>query len=237
MIFKSFLGLATLLGALSAYAAANGTSTDRAVLAGYDAFRRGSPIQLEKHAEALRGHVLEPYADYWRLKLQLEDAGQEDVSAFFAQHPGTYVAEMLRADWLRVLGKRRDWERFDAEFGLEEEPDPEIRCYALAARFAQGDQEAAAKFAGSIWREHGSLPEGCTRLAEQLIDAGLFTVTDIWARVRVLFEYGEIAEAKRALGYLPRDEVPNERDLRAAAKQPARLLARKPLRLERRSAR
>ena len=237
MIFKSFLGLTGLLCALCAHAAPAATNGDRAVLAGYDAFRRGNPMQLEKHAEALRDHLLEPYAEYWRLKLQLEDATQEEVSAFLARYADTYVAEMLRADWLKVLGKRRDWARFDAEFKRLEEADEEIRCYALASRVARGDGESAATLAAPIWREQGALPEGCTLLAEQLMEAGNFTVTDVWGRVRVLFEYGKIAEAKRALGYLPRDEAPNERDLLVAARQPARLLARKPLRLERRAAR
>ena len=237
MIFKVFLGCAALLAASSACAASSAAGADRAVLGANDAFRRGNPMQLEKHADALRGHVLEPYADYWRLKLQLEDAQKDEVNAFFARHTGSYVAEMLRADWLKVLGKGGQWDAFEAELGRLEEPDPEIRCYALASRLARGDEQAATVFTASAWREGGQLPEGCALLAERLIDTGRLTVTDIWARVRVLFEYGQIAEAKRTLGYLPRNEAANERDLLAAAKQPRRLLARKPLRLERRSTR
>lgn len=237
MIFKIFLGSAALLAALDAGAASTASAADRAVLAANDAFRRGNPMQLEKHADAMRGHVLEPYADYWRLRLQLEDATPNEVSAFFKQHAGTYVAEMMRADWLKVLGKRGEWGSFDAELGRLEEPDPEIRCYALAARLARGDDTAVGAFTASLWKESGSLPEGCARLADQLIDADRLTVTDIWARVRVLFEYGQIAEAKRVLGLLPRGEAANERDLLAAARHPRRLLSRKPLRLETRAAR
>jgi soluble lytic murein transglycosylase len=235
MIFKRFLALGAFLSAFAANAA-TADKIDGAVLAAYDAFRRGNPIQLERSAALLRGHVLEPYVEYWRLKLQLEDAADDEVKAFLARYSGTYVAEMMRADWLRVLGRRRDWTRFDAELASLEEPDPEIRCYVLASRLARGDG-SAAELAEAVWRDPDPLSEGCKLLSEQMIDAGRISVTDIWARVRVLFEYGAIAEAKRALGYLPRGEAPNERDLLAAARRPARLLARKPLRIERRPAR
>jgi len=227
--------MAALLSAFAA-SAAPADKTDGAVLAAYDAFRRGNPIQLERNAELLRGHVLEPYVDYWRLKLQLEDAADDEVSAFLTRYAETYVAEMMRADWLRVLGKRKDWARFDAELASLEDVDPDVRCYALASRFARGDAQAA-ELAEAVWRDPSPLTDGCTLLSEQMIAAGRISVTDIWARVRILFSYGAIAEAKRALGYLPRSEAPNERDLLSAARRPARLLARRPLRLERRPAR
>jgi soluble lytic murein transglycosylase len=236
MILQRFLVAWGLLCPVAVHAAPGADAMDRAVLAAYDAFRRGNPIQLEKQADVLRGHLLEPYADYWRLKLQLEDATQDEVEGFFARHSGRYVAEMMRADWLRVLGKRGDWVQFDAELGALDEADPEIRCYALASRLARNDASAVAP-AMLVWRESGPLPEGCTLLAERMVDTGRIAVPDIWARVRLLFEYGETAEAKRALGYLPRAEAPDERDLVTAAKRPARLLERRPLRLERRSAR
>jgi soluble lytic murein transglycosylase len=231
------LGLFAALCSVAAYAApAEKGGADRALLSAYDAFRAGDAMRLAKHAPALRGHVLEPYADYWRLRMQLEDAQESEVREFLARHAGSYVAEMMRSDWLKVLGRREDWSRFHIELRSLEEADADIRCYALRARLARGDDSAFGA-AASAWLEPGPLAEGCARLAEHLIEDGRLNASDIWARVRVLFEYGQIAEAKRALGYLPRDEAPDERDLVQAAKRPGRLLARKPLRLERRAAR
>ena len=63
----------------------------------------------------LEGHVLEPWLDYWRLSMRLEDAPNRDVREFLATHANLYVSERLRSDWLRVLGKRSDWSEFDRQ--------------------------------------------------------------------------------------------------------------------------
>jgi soluble lytic murein transglycosylase len=62
-------------------------------------------------------------------------------------------------------------------------------------------------------------------------------VADVWQRVRVLFENGQITAAKEALGYLPKAEAPDERLLAEAARHPKRLLERLPKNMERRATR
>ena len=66
-------------------------------------------MKLAKQAKKLEGHALTPWLDYWRVALRLEDASARDVGQFFAEHGDTYVSELLRADWAKVLGKRRAW--------------------------------------------------------------------------------------------------------------------------------
>src|SRR2546426_10338437 len=88
-----------------------------------------------------------------------------------------------------------------------------------------------------MWLEPRELPEGCSKLADAMMEEGQLTVSDVWRRVRVLFEYGQITAAKTALGYLPRNEAPDERMLADAARQPKRLLSRLPKDLEPRATR
>ena len=40
----------------------------------------------------------------------------------------------------------------------------------------------------SIWAEPRELPEGCARLADTMVTRGRISITDIWQRVRILFE-------------------------------------------------
>src|SRR3970040_1467925 len=100
MILKGFRNFTAALCSTAATVAAADVKPDAAFLAAYDAFRSGNAIRLAKHATALRDHVLEPYVDYWRRKLQLENASESEVRDFLSLHSDAYVAQMMRAEWL-----------------------------------------------------------------------------------------------------------------------------------------
>jgi soluble lytic murein transglycosylase len=239
MIFKQFrktgLALSVVLFAM-ARQGVTAPASDESILAAYDAYRAGDAMKLAKHSKKAGEHALAPWLDYWRVALRLEDASASDVAQFFAHHGDTYVAELLRADWVKVLGKRRAWQDFDREMEKVPRPDLEIRCYVLSSRIAAGD-EAAFTEAARIWLEPAELPEGCARLADTMMKQGRLSITDIWHRVRVLFENGQITAAKTALAYLPKKEGPDERALAEAARTPKRLISRLPAHLDQRPAR
>jgi soluble lytic murein transglycosylase len=227
MILKYFRNISSVLLALAGSAFAAAPQPDRELIGAYDAYRAGNAMRLARHAKDLDDHVLKPWVDYWRIAVRLEDAQPEDVQAFLRQYRSAYVGEMLRGDWLRVLGKRRDWTAFEREATLYTREDLEIRCYARLARLSGGDDTALAAIE-SIWLEPKELPEGCARFAEAVIKRERISTTAIWHRVRVLFENGQITAAKTALGYLPKGDAPDERALAEAARQPKRHLARLP---------
>ncbi|HZM34382.1 MAG TPA: transglycosylase SLT domain-containing protein [Burkholderiales bacterium] len=209
---------------------------DDALLGAYDAYRAGDALRYARHAGGLESHLLSPWLEYWRLVMRLEDAAPADVREFLAKHQGTYVAELLRGDWLKATGKRAQWAEFDREASAYPREDLEIRCYGWLSRLARED-EAALDEARAMWLHPEELPEGCARLADTLAARGRLSLTDIWMRVRVLFENGQITAAKTALAYLPRGDAPDERLLAEAARQPERFLARLPRTLERRATR
>jgi len=226
------LAIAVALGAASAAAA----SEDDALVGAYDAYRAGDAIRFARQAGDLEAHPLAPWLDYWRLAMRLEDAAPADVSEFLARHRDTYVAELLRGDWLRLTGKRGDWQEFNREVRAYPRDDLEIRCYGWSSRLERDDDSAFAE-AREMWLLPSELPEGCARLADTMVTRERLDVTEIWKRVRVLFEHGQITAAKTALGYLPRGEAPDERLLAEAARQPKRFFARLPKTLESRPAR
>src|SRR3989338_7574893 len=211
-------------------------AADEAVLKAYDAFRAGDPVKLQKFSGQLGGHVLAPYLEYWRLQLRLEDVPSADVRAFLEREAGSYLAQRLRADWLKVLGKRGDWQGFDQVLPLLARDDLEIRCYAWLSRLARGD-DSTYEEARAGWLEPRELPEGCNALADKLLEAGKFSSDDTWQRVRVLFENGQISAARRTLATLPAAEAHDEALLNQAATAPKKLLASPPGNLERRATR
>ena len=241
MIFRAFLAALATIAALAcgagpALAAPKPASADENFLKAYDAFRAGDALKLQKFSTLPAGHVLAPYLDYWRLKLRLEDVADEEVRAFLERESGSYLADRLRADWLKALGKRADWRSFERELSPLVQDDLDIRCYAWLARLARGD-ESAYDEARAIWQEPRELPESCHDLANRLSEAGKFSVDDVWRRVRLLFENGQITAARRALGHLPAAKKQGEALLGQAATAPKKLLASPPGSLERRAAR
>jgi soluble lytic murein transglycosylase len=243
MIFKKFLALSLLLELLLGLgpalaprdaAAASAKDADFHLLGTFDAYRAGDPMKLARHAQKIEGHVLTPWVEYLRLSLKLDDAQNSEVRAFFSTYGTTYVAERLRGDWLKVLGKRADWKEFEREVADYARDDIEIRCYAWLSRLSRGDESALAE-AQDMWLEPRELPEGCDKLATLLWERNRIQVTDVWQRVRELFEEGQIVAAKVALGYLPKAESPDERMLAEAARQPKRLLAKLPKSMDKRA--
>lgn len=197
---------------------------DEDFLAMRDAFRAKDQKRLEALAPRLKGHVLEPYAAYWRLRNQLDEADPATVRAFLAEYKDTFVAERMRADWLKRLGKEQQWGLFEAErAGLAEE-DAEIVCYGLQAR-ARSDANAARE-ARSLWFSERNLPESCVPLIAMLASSGQLSERDVWARVRTSLAAGQTGAAVRAAEFLPGGQAFNAKQLAAVSQNPAAHLAR-----------
>jgi soluble lytic murein transglycosylase len=209
---------------------------DDAVLGAYDAYRAGDALKFARFAKKLDGHLLDPWIDYWRIAMRLEDTPTKEVHAFLEEHKNTYVAEVLRGDWLKVLGKRGDWSEFEHQLVLYPRDDLEVRCYAWLMAAQRGEETNLAE-ADWVWLEPQELPEGCAKLVQAMLDDERITISDVWRRVRLLFARGQITAAKTTLGYLEKADSPDERMLAEAARQPKRLLDRLPKSFERRAVR
>jgi soluble lytic murein transglycosylase len=220
--------MAAWLACGSATAApARGPSADDVFLAAQTAYRAGDPIKLARFATALEGYPLLPYVEYWQLQLRLDEMPSTEVRAYLAKYPGSYLADRLRAGWLKELGKRGEWQTFDLELAPLIADDADIRCYALASRLARKD-DTALNESGQYWLEPRELPEGCAVVVNEAIVRGQLTIKQVWQRVRVLLEAGQMTAARRTMVYLPAPERPDEKLLTVAATEPAKLLARPP---------
>lgn len=200
------------------------TSQDDHFLAAQEAFEKGRAAQLATQAAALRGHVLEPYVEYWTLRLAIDELPTPTARDFLARHNGTLVAEQFRRDWLKALARKQAWDTFEAEAPNITGDDPELACLALQARWRRGDGAALEEFR-RVWTSPRDLPEGCHPIAESEIAAGRLTAGDVWGRARLLFEAGQFTGAKRLLGALPPGEAPEERAFDSVRRGAQRFLA------------
>src|SRR5256885_14586 len=236
MIFGRLRNLAVIVATAALPLAAQAGSSDEALLGAYDAYRAGDALKFARYAKKLEGGLLDAWVDYWRIAMRLEDTPTPEVQAFFEQRANTYVAELLRVDWLKVLGKRSEWAEFERQLALYPRDDLEVRCYAALMAAEKGEVPTPGE-AAWMWLEPHELPDGCAGLAERMLDEERISVSDVWRRVRLLFERGQITAAKTALGYLDKADAPDERLLAEAARQPKRVLERLPRNFEQRPTR
>ncbi|MBI1284579.1 MAG: transglycosylase SLT domain-containing protein [Thiobacillus sp.] len=211
-----------VLGGLFA-ASAWSAQGDAAVLKAHQAYAARKLVELERAArEVPADHVLSPYVEYWRLSLSsnVDDARLAD---FLARYPGSRTAEVLRADWLKSLGAREAWPIYLAEFPRLVRPDAAHQCYAYRAERAQGylghQREATA-----MWFTGRDMPSACTPLFEQLIEGGLINQEDVWRRIRLALETGNLGVAKVVATALPEQQRPAASLLDQARRDPAKLL-------------
>ena len=210
---------------LAINAAAPAAALDDEFLAAHEAYRTGNFARLEKHAARLKGHLLEPYAAYWQLAMRLEQAPAENVRAFLAAHRDSPLSERLRGEWLKVLGRRGDWDLFNTELPLLVRDDIETTCYALQSRLRVNAAETLPEVR-PLWFVARDLPESCTPLFEELAAAGMLSTDDFWTRLRLALEVGQVGLARSIAKWLPAGQAPGPRVLETVASNPAGYLDR-----------
>ncbi len=201
---------------------------DETVLAAREAYRNGERVRLARAVEALRGHELRPWAEYWQLRLKLEDKQAEDVPSFLEREAGSYLADRLRSDWLRAVGKQRDWTTFEREYPKLFQPEQDLVCYSLQARLDRLQDTTALDEARPLWFSLLDMPEPCVPLMDQLVANKRIDADDAWERMRRLLEARKLVHAKQFARYLPKGQEPDPRTLDAIADKPARHVARLP---------
>ena len=211
-----------LLGALS-IASVWAAPGDAAVLQAQQAFSARKLANLERAARDVPAdHVLAPAVEYWRLMLtsRTEDAR---IADFLARHPGSRMAEALRADWLKSLGAREAWPLYLAEYPRLVKPDAAHQCYAYRAEWAQGNRSHQRE-AVTLWFTGRDMPSACSPLFAQLIETGLIREEDVWRRLRLALEAGNPNVSRVVANALPEAQRPAAALFDQATRDPARLL-------------
>jgi soluble lytic murein transglycosylase len=174
----------------------------------------------------LEGYSLVPYVDYWRFLLRFEDASNTEVRDFLDRYAELPFSDRVRAEWLKKLGKRQEWQTFFEEYPRLTSEDVAVSCYALTGRAMQGDEGALAQ-AMPLWLTATDQPANCDALYDRMAKGGVLAADDIWARVRLALEQGKISVAKSALQRLPQFDAASLKLLDKAYENSQRVLEKK----------
>lgn len=166
-----------------------------------DASRLNDLSRVEAAAARLPQYPIPSYVEYYRLKPRLASASPDEIRSFLTRYHGTAIADRLRNDWLLELGRARDWGTFEQQYPLFVlNDDAQVRCYALMARIARGENvKDEARAALSNPPSYG---DACNGLLVALAQAGQFDANDLLAQLRLAGESGSTGPARRAASLL-----------------------------------
>lgn len=198
---------------------------DEDFLAARDAFRQGDGVKLERVSARLKNSLLEPYLTYYHLRLHWDDSDGAEIKQFLARVEDTPVIDQFRNEWLKHLGKRQRWEEFAAEYPKSTNGDAELICYVLQ-QHQLSDEEGALREARTKWFSGVGQPESCATLYEAAMSKGIINEQDIWTRIRLALEAGNVSLAKQLVEKLPKKMPFPLKELELAAADPERYLTK-----------
>ncbi|MFT4102716.1 MAG: transglycosylase SLT domain-containing protein [Burkholderiaceae bacterium] len=147
--------------------------------------------------------ILEPYIQYWRLRLRLADrrldgdpALDHAAELFLDKEATTIAGDMLRRDWMLNLGRRGEWARFTGVYSqwvLRD--DTQVECYRLLGAASRG--EPVGPEARALLLGQASLSDGCNQLLETFAANGLFSRDDLDKLLRGAMEFNSPSSLRR----------------------------------------
>ena len=191
--------LCAVVGATVLPRAAEAQDPNGTVLDAREAFRKRDRAKLSAlRARAIaEANPLAMWVEYWELANRIGEAQQPELSDFAERWSGTYVEDRLRNDWLRELGRRRDWANFSAEYPrFRMNDDREVTCYSLVTEQLAGRD---VKVAGAAtWQAQKDDDDGCALLASTLLDAQQLGPAEVWKKIRLSMENNRPRAARQA---------------------------------------
>ena len=204
------------------------TESDRNFIELREAAKKNDVVRTQQLAAMLGNYPYDDYVAYFRIKPQLFDSAggvradsavDSQVNAFLNQYQGTALADRMRNDWLLVLGKRKDWANFDAQYAkFILDDDTQVKCYALQSRLAQGENPSkVALDARTILIDPRYFGQSCQDLVPALVASGGMSPSEAKAIGRAASEMGFDTMSRRMGGDDPIADI-----VKAAKTDPAK---------------
>jgi soluble lytic murein transglycosylase len=194
------------------------TDADRMFIDLREAARKNDVFRAQQLSSNLAAYPFDDYVTYFSIKPQLFDSGggprsdysaDSQVIAFLNQYQGTALADRMRNDWLLVLGKRKDWARFDVEYAkFVLDDDTQVKCYSLLSKLSQGENPTKLAIdSRSVLLDPSNFGQACQELVPSLVAAGGMTPSEARAIGRAASERGFDTMARRLGGEDPIAEI------------------------------
>ncbi len=185
------------------------SSDDQTFIQLREASRKNDPARAAQLAATIADYPAPSYLEYFQIKPQLfdtqgrarTDVPDDLILAFLKKYDGQAIADRMRNDYLLVLGARHDWRNFESQYArFVLDDDTQVKCYALEARAARGENVADA--ARALLVEPRKYGEGCVDLVTALAAARQFSSDDVWQQVRLAYEQNQTTTGRKLVDAL-----------------------------------
>jgi soluble lytic murein transglycosylase len=207
-----------------AFAAIGGSmdasASDAAVKEAAEGFRLGEHARVNAALPQSRGHVLEGYVEYWAIRLSIQTASSDTVERFLDKHSGTAIADRLRIDWLKQLGRSDRWDEFVKLANGFVSDDPELECLRATHSTRSGASDVAVP--GGVWSDR--ITEACSQAFALLAEKNRVSTEEAIWRFRSSADGGTVLASQRLAAALPEGARPSDEQIRRASSSPELLL-------------
>lgn len=207
---------------------ANAANDSDEIIKAKAAFDKENIKALSIHTQKLKqqGNLLAPYAEYWLLRLTINDTSNDEIEQFISTHANYPFIESIQGAYLNKLGDTQSWQKFIDQHAHYQGSDVGVSCYAAEAYHRQPNTGSLA-FAKPLWLSAKSRPNGCGRLFDQMQKDGIVDEAAIWQRFRLALGANRVSLAtgiaKRSKSY----KKAYQKLLKQASSKPAKLLKNK----------
>jgi len=217
--------LGTVSKFMAGYSIGTPHSGDEDFIALHKAFLDDDSKRLALIAQRLNDHPLEVYANYYQLRLDLENADPQAIESFLARKEDTPIIDLLRVEWLKLLGENQQWDLFDQHFPQVINGDIELTCYSLQSR-SQKNYLLALRDARLLWFDGNTLPQNCGALFELARSISVIHEHDIRARLIAALEINNVSLATYLADLIDKESNSLSPEIRKAAANPHRYLSK-----------
>ncbi|AHE67485.1 hypothetical protein Loa_01939 [Legionella oakridgensis ATCC 33761 = DSM 21215] len=138
---------------------------------------------------------LEKFQAYTYWSKNLPTSPDPEFLAFIDTN--TPLAQKLRRKWLYQLGRNKNWSAYTQYY--QNFDDIGLQCYALTARYHQGQTQEAMQSAKSLWLTGLSQPAECNELFKLLLASHEFDENLITQRIVLALEKRNLSLARHLL--------------------------------------
>jgi len=160
---------------------------------------QGDFTQARRLGATLADYPLRVYLDYEDLRQRLATAPDAQVMEFLARQQGTYLGENLRTHWLRELAHKARWLAFIGAYRPQD--DIALQCRYLSARLAVEPASAVLPDIQTRWQAGGGRGSACDQPFARLYASALLSDAQLWDRVVVAMENGDVSVAREVAGH------------------------------------
>lgn len=140
-------------------------------------------------------YLLAPYAQYWLLKLTMNDVSDQTVKTFLASHGDDAFADSLREVWLEKLGESRQWVTFFEAHMDYHGSDAGVACLYEYGKTQTG-QAPDVTAIRALWLYEKQRPKSCNLLFDPMIDNGVISTENRFQRMRLALQSNQRGLAK-----------------------------------------